>query len=57
MLPVQWGMVKKGTAAQKKYNQPVTPGHQHAQKDTPKATRGSADYRKDGGAGSKEPRD
>jgi hypothetical protein len=47
-------MVKKGSAAQKKSNQDVTPGHQHAQRETPKATRGTADYRKDGGAGSKE---
>jgi len=39
-------MAKKGTDEQKKYNQDVTPGHQHAQKDTPKATRGTADYRK-----------
>ena len=46
-------MVKKGSAEKKKFNQPVTPGHQHAQKDTPKATRGTADYNKDGGAGSK----
>jgi hypothetical protein len=49
-------VVKKGSAEQKKHNQPITPGHEHGQEKQPKATRGDADYRKDGGAGSKEPR-
>jgi hypothetical protein len=45
----------KGSAVEKKHNQAVTPGHQHGQKLTKRATRGSASHTKRPGQEGKEP--
>lgn len=45
----------KGSAEAKKHNQALTEGHQHGQKLTDRAKRGSARYNKRPGQEGKEP--